>query len=330
MLNTKVIHSKVLNLVFNTLVLVLCCAGANSVLAQQGDMVADGVASQRQTAIVESTADAYVANKKVKPKLGLITFYRPQQGNKSGVASLEVNGHYHGALQLGAYIELCLPAGSISVATRMTQVGSDIKAAHDATTTFTLQEEQNAYLRFVDLGDGRASLSLVQTDIAQAELKGTRRQVHVRSRVPGATECVDSNSKLAQREESLVLVADGIFAFGQSEVNVANPKARQSMDELISHIKKTYGNEKNIVIRVVAHTDPIGNPEANKRLSVARANAIRTYMIKGGLIAEQISSEGKGSEQPLVTTCGTEPTPKNIICNKSNRRMVVTIETVGR
>lgn len=329
MTSKKILHKKALNYIFKTFVLFYCYLVSFLTVAQQVDVGAGGAATQRPLSITEPLAERYVANKKIKPKLGLITFYRPPQGSMPGVASLQVNGHYHGALQLGAYVELCLPVGSISVAARMTQAGAEIKGVYDATTTLALQENQNAYLRIVDLGDGHASLSLVRADIAQAELKDTRRQIHVRSRVPGATECVDSNTKIAPGKEAVILVADGIFDFGRAEINVSDARARQSIDDLIHHIKKTYGSEKNITVNIVAHTDPIGNAEVNKRLSLARANAIRNYMIKGGLLAEQITSEGMGSEQPLYTTCGTEATPKNITCNKSNRRMVVTIQTSG-
>jgi len=299
-------------------------------LSQQVNNAEVGATGEKAVSVTEPMSDLYVANKKIKPKLALITFYRPQQGYMPGVASLEVNGRYHGALQLGAYSELCLPAGVVSVAARMTQVGAEIKGFHDATTTLTLQEDQSTYLRLVDFGDGRARLSQVQADVALAELKGTRRQAHVRSRVSGAVECADSNTQIAQKKESLILIADGIFNFGRSELNVSNASARQSIDDLVSHIKKTYGGEKNLIVSVVGHTDPIGNAEVNKRLSEARAHAIRDYMVKGGLLAEQVSSEGVGSEQPVITTCGSEPTPKNILCNKPNRRVVVNVHTSAR
>jgi OOP family OmpA-OmpF porin len=289
-----------------------------------------GAIGEKPVSVTEPMSDLYVANKKIKPKLALITFYRPQQGYMPGVASLEVNGRYHGALQLGSYSELCLPAGVVSVAARMTQVGAEIKGFHDATTTLTLQEDQSTYLRLEDFGNGRASLSQVQADTALAELKGTRRQAHVRSRVPGALECVDSNTQIEQKKESLILIADGVFNFGRSEINVSNASARQSIDDLVSHIKQTYGNNKNVMVSVVGHTDPIGNAEANKRLSAARANAIRDYMVKGGLLSDQVSSEGVGSEQPVINTCGAEATPKNILCNKPNRRVVVNVHTSGR
>lgn len=314
------------------LFVVLACSVVASVaaLGQQFDKNEGGVVAEKAVKATEPMSDPYVANKKINPKLGLITLYRPQQGYMPGVASVEINGRYHGALQLGAYSELCLPAGPVSVAVRMTQVGAEIKDSHDATTTFSLQEDQRTYLKLVNLGDGRASLSQVQAEIALTELGGTRRQAHVRSRVLGAMECFDPTTQVAQKKDSLILVADGIFDFGRSEINVANANARQSIDDLINHIKQTYGNQKNVMVSVVGHTDPIGNAEVNKRLSVQRASALRDYLVKGGLVANQVSSEGMGSEQLVVTTCGTEATPKNILCNKPNRRVVVSIHTLER
>jgi OOP family OmpA-OmpF porin len=280
--------------------------------------------------VTEPMAEPYQAKKNFKPNLARITFYRPQQGYMVGVASLEVNGRYYSALQLASYSELCIPAGRISIAARMTQIGNDPKGFHDATTTLNLQEDQSVYLRLVDLGDGRATITPVREEIAAIELRDTRRQAHVRSRVLEAQDCAEAPKDVALQKENLVLIADGMFDFGHAEIKTNSPSSRKSLDDVIAHIQKNYSNSKNIVINIIGHSDPMGAATLNQRLSEARAKSIRAYMIKRGIAAEQIFSEGKGSEQLVVTDCGTDSTQANIECNKPNRRVVVNIQVAKR
>jgi OOP family OmpA-OmpF porin len=280
--------------------------------------------------VTEPMAEPYQAKKDFKPNLARITFYRPQQGYMVGVASIEVNGRYHSALQLASYSELCLPAGRIAIAARMTQIGSDPKGFHDATTTLNLQEGQSAYLRLVDFGDGRATITPVRAEIALTELRDTRRQAHVQSRVLGAQDCVEAPKEAVLQKENVVLIADGLFDFGHAEIKTSNSSSRKSLDDVIAHIQKNFGSSKDVVISITGHSDPMGDATLNQRLSEARAKSIRVYMIKRGIAAEQIFSEGKGSEQLVVTGCGMESTQANIECNKLNRRVVVNIQAAKR
>lgn len=56
-----------------------------------------------------------------------------------------------------------------------------------------------------------------------------------------------------------------------------------------------------IKLKISGHTDGSGDPEANLKLSQARADAIRQYVIKKGLIApDRIEAIGYGSTKPIV------------------------------
>jgi outer membrane protein OmpA-like peptidoglycan-associated protein len=47
------------------------------------------------------------------------------------------------------------------------------------------------------------------------------------------------------------------------------------------------------------HTDASGNAEANRRLSLARAGAVRDYLAGAGVVMEQLSVTGHGADRPL-------------------------------
>lgn len=76
-------------------------------------------------------------------------------------------------------------------------------------------------------------------------------------------------------------------------------------------------------IQLQAHSDRLGNPTYNQRLSQRRAEAIRQYLIKSGIPAQNITSEGLGDKQPVVDCAANQPRPQLIDCLAPNRRVVI-------
>jgi hypothetical protein len=152
------------------LLLGLNCVTSSFAQASDASRISAGSTEER---ITEPKGDVYRDPKLPKSKLAHITFYRPQFGAMPGVASLEVNGRYHSALQLGSYTELCVAPGRNVVAARMTQIGLEPKGFRDASATLNLLEGEKIYLRLLEQGDGRATIAQVRVPIAIAELRDT-------------------------------------------------------------------------------------------------------------------------------------------------------------
>jgi outer membrane protein OmpA-like peptidoglycan-associated protein len=286
---------------------------------------------EKEGSITEPLGRDYTAPKGLNPQLTRITFYRPAHGFAPGVAHIEINGHYHTSLQLGSYSEICLQPNAIELAAFMVQNGTEPKNYKDATTTLKPEAAQNLYVRVFEYGDGRATLTRVRDEVALSELKETRRQLHAVTRVEQAKECLEEQPKpKAIKKESIVLGADALFAFGKSDAKGISAKGRDALDELIARLQKEYGSNDSALIQITGHADPLGSPAANKRLSEARAMAIRSYFIQGGMSAKRITGEGVGAEQPVITTCGKTATPESIECNKPNRRVVVNVQVTAR
>jgi OOP family OmpA-OmpF porin len=74
------------------------------------------------------------------------------------------------------------------------------------------------------------------------------------------------------------------------------------------------------VIIAVGHTDAIGGDAANQKLSVARAESVKTYLVSKGIEKNRVYTEGKGKKQPVADNKTAEGRAKN-------RR--VEIEVVG-
>jgi OOP family OmpA-OmpF porin len=290
---------------------------------------AQQAADEAVASVTEPLGETYTEPKKLAPNVVRVTFYRPAHGYAAGVSSLQINDHYHTSLQFGSYSELCLPPGRISLAAHMVQTGGAIKNFQDATAAQSITAGQNVYFRINEYGDNRATITPVTATLAQTELKNTRRQAHVVSRVPNTVDCMLQEQPTVKKE-SIVLGADALFAFGKSDIQGISPQGRASLDALIAHLQKEYANQESVQIQIAGHADPLGNPASNKRLSEARAQAIRTYMVNSGMTAKNITGVGIGSAQPVITTCGKTATPEAIECNKPNRRVVVGVQAVAR
>ena len=59
--------------------------------------------------------------------------------------------------------------------------------------------------------------------------------------------------------------------------------------------------EGNISIIAEGHTDSRGTEEYNQALSLRRANAVRDYLVAGGVAANRITVEGYGESKPVAS-----------------------------
>lgn len=119
--------------------------------------------------------------------------------------------------------------------------------------------------------------------------------------------------------QKVTLQSDALFDFDRA---VIRKDAQGKLDGLVSQMK---GVNLEVVI-AVGHTDRIGSNAYNQRLSVRRAEAVKNYLVKKGVPANRIYTEGKGETQP-VKNC-TETNRKALIaCLQPNRR--VDVEVVG-
>ena len=123
------------------------------------------------------------------------------------------------------------------------------------------------------------------------------------------------------------------FKFGSWELS---PDSEDGLNALI----KLLNDNPNITIELAAHTDLVGNNEANQELSLRRAQSVVDYLIKHGIEQERLTPVGYGEEKPVVvdevlhkqypylpkdqvldeafiTTLSTE---KQEVCNSLNRR----------
>ena len=83
------------------------------------------------------------------------------------------------------------------------------------------------------------------------------------------------------------------FEAGQANLGAS---ARLVLDETIFVMKEQTG----ITVVVVGHTDSQGRAAYNQQLSVRRAEAVKEYLVSGGIEPSRVRVEGKGESQPVA------------------------------
>jgi outer membrane protein OmpA-like peptidoglycan-associated protein len=94
------------------------------------------------------------------------------------------------------------------------------------------------------------------------------------------------------------------FESGRSTLK---PESRSTVDELAA-ILKAFPTAR---IRLEGHTDNVGKPDANQRLSLERAEAVRSALIAGGVEAGRLDAAGFGQERPVSSNATEEGRAKN-------------------
>ncbi len=91
-----------------------------------------------------------------------------------------------------------------------------------------------------------------------------------------------------------VLILEGVnFATGSAELT---PTSSVTLDKVAESLNAW----PDVTIEVGGHTDSSGNDAANKKLSQARADAVRQYLIGKGVAGTRITAVGYGEEKPIA------------------------------
>ena len=115
------------------------------------------------------------------------------------------------------------------------------------------------------------------------------------------------NMVLETRESArglIVNMSDVLFDFGKSTLK---PGAREKLAKIAGIVLAHPG----LNLEVEGHTDSIGSDQFNQRLSEARADAVRDYLIAQGLKTDAITARGLGKSQPVASNDSAEGRQRN-------------------
>ncbi len=109
---------------------------------------------------------------------------------------------------------------------------------------------------------------------------------------------------VAPVQEKVTFAADAYFDFDKSKIK---PEGAAKLADLVD---KTKGVNLEVII-AVGHTDIVGADGYNQKLSIARAEAVKTFLTDKGVEKNRVYTEGKGSKQPAADNKTAEGRAKN-------------------
>ncbi len=121
---------------------------------------------------------------------------------------------------------------------------------------------------------------------------------------------------------NITLESRALFEFDDATISASG---RQELDGLLRQLSEI-DYDSTIV---VGHTDRIGGREYNLGLSQRRADAVRNYLIEGGIRANTITARGVANDESLLAPTDCRNLGSNqatIDCLQPDRRVVVEID----
>lgn len=118
----------------------------------------------------------------------------------------------------------------------------------------------------------------------------------------GACKSNQQKEEPVQEEPATVEVKVGQELIGTAyfDTNVYNKTASTSYTSLKSIIERLSATTGVVTILVNGHTDRVGSEAYNQKLSLRRAEFIKSELVKAGVPKERIVTKGYGFSQPVA------------------------------
>jgi OmpA-OmpF porin, OOP family len=101
------------------------------------------------------------------------------------------------------------------------------------------------------------------------------------------------------------------FTFDGLDFDAATLTVRPETTTAVTQLTTLLSAFPNVTLRIDAHTDRSADPAADKRLSLERAETIKSLLVKAGFPSDRIKTSGFGSEKPVVSSDTTAQKTKN-------------------
>lgn len=123
-----------------------------------------------------------------------------------------------------------------------------------------------------------------------------------------ASYTVNNGLRVSAAEQNLLdtTLARRIIEFESGKATLA-PSGKSILDEMAAALLKVNGKK----VEVIGHTDNTGVRERNLALSLARAEAVRTYLAEQGIPAAQVLVSGQGPDRPVAENANAEGRARN-------------------
>lgn len=119
---------------------------------------------------------------------------------------------------------------------------------------------------------------------------------------------VNNGLRVSAAEQNLLdeTLAKRIIEFESGKATLT-ASGQGILDEMAAALQKVKGKK----VEVIGHTDNVGLRESNLALSLARAEAVRTYLAGKGIPADMVMVSGQGPDRPVAENSNAEGRARN-------------------
>lgn len=227
-----------------------------------------------------------------KPIAGKVMYQFDKNAAKTGSAQVSASGDYSFALSPDAYTFTATAKGYQAE-----------QASIDLTKLKRNQEfTQNIYLTAVP--DKVVAKPPQKTNPTPETPKVEEAKVEKPVTADAPVTAPKEDSAPEKVEENKFRLDKVYFNIGESGLL---PDSYEQLDGLAQMMKAS----PTMIVSIEGHTDNIGDPVQNKRLSLERAFNVREYLIKKGISGKRIQFKGFGDTMPLQANDTEEGRKKN-------------------
>ncbi len=94
------------------------------------------------------------------------------------------------------------------------------------------------------------------------------------------------------------------FDTGKATLKPTSNKALNNLDDVLK-LKNT------MVVEIQGHTDNVGKPEDNMKLSQQRAEAVKAFLVSKGIDTKRVTAKGYGDTSPVENNATESGKAKN-------------------
>ena len=169
---------------------------------------------------------------------------------------------------------------------------------------FQSNSTKKQYQGITDI-NGKFSLLLPKSDSYTILYSNYKENVEYNKLKIDSTKDLETITVKIKIEPPKTFVLDNVlFDTGKASLK---PSSFKTLDELVELMKL----KSNLVIEIDGHTDNKGPHDINMKLSEARSNTVRKYLIKKGIPSARVSSKGFGDTKPVASNKTEEGRTQN-------------------
>lgn len=250
-----------------------------------------------------------------------VIYYRAADKDAAGAANVYLDQEFVTALQPGGFTQFCVAPGKHTLGAYLDDAPDYAGKTHELYAA-AFRSGATYYLKVREEGLNRPVA--VSRDMADAELRVLREQIHLVSRASQAEKCryfhFLDHPESAVRD--FVLLADSAF----NALGGLSDEGRRAVTAVLDDLQME--TAQIVRVEVEGHTDPLGVSADNQMRGQRWADAVRMALIERGVPESVITASSSGSRVPVNRSCSGNLREQRT-CYAPNRRIAIQVELRG-